>query len=96
MRILGLGCAAVIGLSACDGPCRMLAERVCECQTQSPNEETACLIRLDANEDRSPTTAEEELCERQLDRCSCADIEQGRLETCGLSPEPNLPEDRTP
>ncbi len=85
-----------LALVGCDGPCRVLAERVCECTSPSPNEQNACLLRLDTNEDRDPTDAEEENCDRLLDTCSCAALQQGRLEACGVSPLPTPPPSEEP
>lgn len=70
----------------CEGPCRALSVRVCEC-SPSPREEAACIRRLDQNQAQrpAPTRAEEEHCEALLDTCTCQALELGRVDQCGLS-----------
>lgn len=90
MRLLGLLlCAGA--LSACDGPCRMLNERICGCNPTTL-ERNACLDRLDLNaRNRTVTVEEEARCEELLDTCSCAALDQNQDELCGLSPVRETP-----
>ena len=80
--LCGLGSG---GLWACEGPCRALAERVCDC-SRSPREDLDCEQRISINaNNREATEAEEEVCVALLDTCSCAAIDVGRLDLCGLT-----------
>jgi hypothetical protein len=79
--------------AACQGPCRTLAEQVCRCST-SPRAQQACEVRVDANaRGRSVSEEEAERCEALLDSCTCAALQRGERQACGLS---ELPEDVLP
>jgi len=73
-------------LPACQGPCRTLAEQVCQCAA-SPREQRACEVRIDANE-QAVTDAEAERCEDLTDTCTCEALELGKLQKCGLTELP--------
>ncbi len=87
-----VGFLGVLGLgTGCEGPCRTLAQRICECSA-SPNEQRACEIRVDNNANgRQPTSADEETCEDLLDSCSCRALELGERHLCGLTDDPLPP-----
>lgn len=69
--------------SACDGPCRNLAEQICACE---PNDtrERACLVNVD-RATQNPINDEEERCEALLRTCTCDALDRGDFEACGLT-----------
>ena len=77
---------AVIALHmGCDGPCRALAEQVCQCEP-SARERNACNVKLDQADSRDdPTPEEEALCSELLDTCTCDALAQDNLAACGLT-----------
>jgi len=82
-----------LGTTSCQGPCRTLAEQVCRC-SDSPREQQACEVRVDANARGQTITDEEaERCEALLDVCTCEALQQGERAACGLS---ELPDDVDP
>lgn len=74
------------GLQAgCTPPCEALAEQICACELNL-REEDACreAIRA-ASAGRTPTEAEDQICEARLDGCTCEALERGELAACGLA-----------
>lgn len=74
-----------LGASACDGPCRSLAERICNCEFNAV-ERGACLREIDSNGNvRQPTSEEDEACMAFLDTCTCEALEREDNVACGLT-----------
>lgn len=73
-------------LSGCNGPCRQLADKICDC-LDSPREQTSCRRRLDQNESQlpDPLPDEDAVCESLLETCTCSAYALGLTERCGLS-----------
>ena len=69
--------------SACDGPCRNLAEQICACE---PNQtrERACLLNVD-RATRDPVGDEDARCEELLKTCTCDALDRGDYAACGLT-----------
>lgn len=84
IRGLALVAAASLG-TACDNPCRALAQQICECEP-SARERRACEARVEnANAQQDPTPIEESLCSRLLDGCTCDALAQNNFAACGLT-----------
>jgi hypothetical protein len=86
VRLFSLSLFALF-LVACDGPCEVLAERICSCE---PNvtEEAGCLEQVRAEMERFvPSDAETKSCDALLDAdgCTCEAIEAEQFHLCGLS-----------
>jgi len=91
MRTLGvLLSVAVLALAAgCKGNCRQLAEKLCECKTNS-TEKNSCLTAASQDESSYPPDAEQDqTCGALLEQCDCRliDTPEGRVR-CGLSRPP--------
>lgn len=88
-RLLAVLLASVVlGAAGCDGPCRSLAERVCECE---PNIRlrNACQQEIDANGNvRQPTSEEDDRCIELLETCTCQALERQDFAACGLTKPP--------
>lgn len=82
----------LLGTSACDGPCRTLAERICACEFNA-SEQAACLLEIDSNGNvRMPTAEEDEACMVFLDSCTCEALAAENFAACGLTKtNPNNP-----
>ena len=70
-------------LSACDGPCQDLAEKICDCE---PNQTRtrSCLITVDTAI-QDPIQEDNDRCEVLLRSCTCDAIDRGDFEACGLT-----------
>lgn len=80
-----LGLSAIAAAYGCDGPCRSLAERICNCESYV-RERAACIQEIDSNGNvRQPTEAEDDRCVALLDSCSCAALEREDFAACGLT-----------
>jgi hypothetical protein len=80
---------ALSGLVRCTGPCRALADVICQCQ-RTEAERRSCRERVGNNSD-TPTAAEDEACSGFLDTCTCASLDVEDLEACGLSNPDEVP-----
>ena len=70
-------------VTACDGPCQNLAQKICECEPNQTREQS-CLVNVDFAT-RDPIANEDELCEQLLETCTCDAIDRGDFEACGLA-----------
>jgi hypothetical protein len=62
-----------------------LAEQICACELNL-REEDACLEAIRATSaGRTPSEAENQICELRLDGCTCEALEKGDLAACGLA-----------
>lgn len=79
---------ALVALWGCDGPCRALAERICDCEFNA-RERAACIQEIDSNESvRPPTDEENERCSELMDSCTCDALENQEFDRCGLTKRP--------
>ena len=77
--------ATVLMSTACDGPCRALAQQICECEP-SARERRACELRVEnADARQDPTPAEQTICSGLLDSCTCDALARDDLAACGLT-----------
>jgi hypothetical protein len=70
--------------SACNGPCRELAELVCSCEPNA-NEEQACIVNIDAESRSIVTEQDTSVCTTLLDSCTCEALDRGDYAACGLT-----------
>lgn len=71
--------------SACTPPCEALAQQICACELNR-REEEACREAIRAvAAGRTPSEAEDQICEARLDGCTCEALERGDLAACGLA-----------
>lgn len=78
--------ASALVLGGCKGSCRQLAEKLCECESNTVEKEQ-CLREVSAQEQFTEPTAEDEaFCESKLEVCDChlIDTAQGKKD-CGLA-----------
>lgn len=79
--------AAALFLAACQDPCVLLAQRICQCEP-SPAEQRLCIERrIEAQEEREPSDEELLACEAALETCSCQALDENRYDLCGFSRE---------
>jgi hypothetical protein len=80
----------VAALSGCDDPCTALARRVCNCELSS-NTRLQCITDRITNQQGTLVIddADKALCSDKLDTCTCASIDENRLDECGFVPEAN-------
>lgn len=86
MRIV-VSAALALGvlLTGCGDPCKELAQKICSCE-ESPNDEQACLDRVEAESSNLDLTdAENNVCAEKLDTCKCNKLRAGDLAACGLA-----------
>ena len=92
LRLGGVSTLAwALSSMGCDGPCRSLAQRICECETNA-RERAACVQEIDSNGNvRQPTAEEDERCSELLETCECEALEREDFAACGLTKrrEPN-------
>ena len=71
--------------SACQDPCVVLAERICNCEP-TPQDRRSCRAERITNRQSEVQIDDEDraFCEAQLDTCDCADIDEDRLDQCGF------------
>ena len=86
--VLAAVAAALFGGAACDDPCVVLAERICQCQ-EDPTERIACRQdRITSQRDQRPIDEDDRArCTAALDTCDCVDLDQNRTDECGFSLE---------
>jgi hypothetical protein len=80
----------VAALSGCDDPCTALARRVCNCELSSTTR-LQCITDRITNQQGTVVIDENDkaLCSEKLDTCTCASIDENRLDECGFVPEAN-------
>jgi hypothetical protein len=73
------------GQVACGDSCDSLAKMICSCRPNQ-NEENACDQAVStAHNNRSLTAAQQQICSQLMHTCTCAALQDGHLEACGLS-----------
>ncbi|MEM7678929.1 MAG: hypothetical protein AAF449_23365 [Myxococcota bacterium] len=82
-RLLGPALALLLANAGCDGPCTNLAEQICSCEPNQTREQ-ACLVNVELSI-RNAQTDEQTRCEELLRTCTCASIDRGDFESCGLT-----------
>ena len=66
---------AALFFASCKGPCRQLAERLCDCEPNTPSKES-CLQRVQVSASlHEPTAEDEQTCEALLPRCQCRQLD---------------------
>ena len=82
--------AAVLGFAGlatgCDGPCQVLAERICNCEPNQ-TETQSCQLKVQIRGDFPVSTREAEQCSALLDQCTCEALEREDYHLCGISPQ---------
>lgn len=81
--VLVLSLGALLG--ACTPPCEALAQEICACELNLREEEACREAIRAAAAGRTPSEAEDQLCEARLDGCTCEALERGDLAACGLA-----------
>lgn len=85
---LALALVVVAALAAgCQEPCVALAERICSCEPDEIARRACRDNRIDTQQGRVPTEAEQEVCVQALDTCTCEALEENRTELCGFTRE---------
>jgi hypothetical protein len=74
---------AAFASAGCSGPCEQLADQICACSANTP-EENACIEQVRAAQ-REVTDAESQRCDTLLDSCTCDALEREDLSACGLA-----------
>lgn len=91
MRAFALAFILVLGAlsSACQDPCVILAERICNCEP-TPSDRRSCRDARIVNRQSQVLIddADRKLCEDKLETCECTDIDENRLDQCGFVVEP--------
>lgn len=85
LLLISLAASSLL-LGGCKGPCRTLAEKLCDCEATSLLRES-CLREASQEESRvSPTVEQEAQCEALIEQCDCNSIEttEGKR-ACGLA-----------
>lgn len=88
---------ALLGMAmvSCSSPCRLLSEKLCECEASS-QARNACLISVASREEEARRSgvldkATEARCSALIDGCDCRliDTTNGKV-ACGLAYPPSL------
>ncbi len=79
-------CSTLSGLAGCKGACRELADKLCDCSTNSVEKEL-CLQRAAQEESRvEPEEKDEAVCEGLVEGCDCNNVEtEAGKKACGLA-----------
>ena len=81
--VLSAGFLALSGAS-CD-PCVQLTNSICDCEPTA-NAQIACRQERELQRSqRDESTADQEICARALETCTCAAMENNDWEACGMS-----------
>ncbi|MBI5510922.1 MAG: hypothetical protein HY903_19345 [Deltaproteobacteria bacterium] len=76
----------VLGVS-CGDPCVDLAKKICRCKPTEA-EQSACTQTVDSSSRPKASAEQQGVCADRLDTCTCAKLEAGELDACGMSTEP--------
>lgn len=88
MKLLSAVMIALAILSGCADPCVALAERICRCEPTPIARRSCEAERVTPREDGINATAEEQQrCLEALDTCTCAALDENRVEQCGFTRE---------
>ena len=83
LMVLSLGFLALLGAS-CD-PCVQLTNSICDCEPTA-NAQIACRQERELQRSqRDESTADQEICARALETCTCAAMQNNDWEACGMS-----------
>lgn len=84
MGILWLGTTVMAG-TACQEPCVALAERICNCEADLSERQGCRQERIQAQQSKTPSAEEQEVCTAALDLCTCEALRQNRFDLCGFT-----------
>ena len=72
--------------ASCGGPCRELAEKICDCK-KDLQEREICKSKLGKRDDISEKIANKQLCEAVLEdkACTCDAINKSAVHKCGFT-----------
>ncbi len=79
-------CGVLFSLaSACDDPCTELARRICNCEPTSAARSICTTNRITNQQGRVVISeADKAFCSEKLDTCTCASMDENRLDECGF------------
>ena len=81
--MLSVGFLTLVGAS-CD-PCVQLTNSICDCEPTA-NAQIACRQERELQRSqRDESTADQEICARALETCTCAAMDNNDWEACGMS-----------
>ncbi len=86
---LSIACLALAAASGCKGPCRQLAEKLCDCALTTADKDS-CLQNVSNEDGRiGPTASDNQTCQQLLNGCDCHLINtaEGKY-ACGLARVP--------
>lgn len=90
VRVLALLSTALVVVAvslgtACQDPCVVLAERICNCEP-TPGDRRNCRTDRIVNRQSQVQITDEDrdFCEAKLESCECTDIDENRLDQCGF------------
>lgn len=84
MGSFGLAVACFAGMG-CQDPCVALAERICNCEADLSERQGCRQERIQAQQAKTPTAEEQEVCTAALDLCTCEALRQNRFDLCGYT-----------
>lgn len=91
-KVLG-GVAVIVVCVSCADPCVALAERICRCEPTPIARRSCEAERVTPREDGINASPEEQQrCLDALDTCTCAALDENRVELCGFTREGDEPE----
>ncbi len=80
--------AAISSSTACQDPCVVLAERICNCEPTVADRRACTIDRITNQQGRVDVSdADKAVCSEKLDTCTCAALDQNNLDACGFAPE---------
>lgn len=71
--------------TGCQDPCVALAERICNCEADLSERQGCRQERIQAQQSKTPTAEEQEVCTAALDLCTCEALRQNRVDLCGYT-----------
>ncbi|HEY1101068.1 MAG TPA: hypothetical protein VGF99_19165 [Myxococcota bacterium] len=88
--VVVLGLLALTPLVGCDDPCTELARRICNCEPNSNARYTCTANRITNQQGRVEINdADKAFCSEKLDTCTCASMDENRLDECGFVVDDN-------
>ncbi len=88
LPFVGVVVVAAFLSAGCEDPCKVLADRICNCQPNS-TAQTSCRTDRIVNQQSTIqiTDADRAFCSQKLDTCTCDAIDENKLDACGFVPE---------
>jgi len=85
IQIAALAAGAVFCASACGNPCQDLSHFICNCQTNSTDQQS-CTTQVDNQaKGQGPTSKQQQCCSELQATCTCDKLAAGDLAACGLA-----------